>query len=405
MYLDNDDLKRNKGTICYVPAEYYSAYVEKFGDSNITFNVMPISIEENAIYDSAIESIDLNAQIPGNSGVSFSLSEGSSLPDGLTLTDGVISGTPEVIGDFTTEFDICNNDSNIGKLECTFHIVKAEPEVSVTLNKEKVTILDVITENDFTVESNVNGTIEWEGLGEELAEGEVSFAWTFTPDDTNYLPTSGIITVNVELPKIENIQYNASYDLSDYDFEHIRGISVEFSGQVDSTTNGCVVLGNHLLSTALNSNTVNDNTIDIEIDQYSLQSAPDTLTICDWHNTAETLGNIVSVTFYYMEDEEVKVADSSDVLYNSDNAIADHFDLSEYDYENIQSVTLVFDDIVYSGYGAIVTGENGGLPYNFCMNRSNGNFITIDVNGTLSDMLSFSNYYNLKDISYIVLNY
>ena len=102
MYLDNDDLKRNKGTICYVPAEYYSAYVEKFGDSNITFNVMPISIEENAIYDSAIESIDLNAQIPGNSGVSFSLSEGSSLPDGLTLTDGVISGTPEVIGDFTT---------------------------------------------------------------------------------------------------------------------------------------------------------------------------------------------------------------------------------------------------------------------------------------------------------------
>ena len=106
-----------------------------------------------------------------------------------------------------------------------------------------------------------------------------------------------------------------------------------------------------------------------------------------------------------MEDEEVKVADSSDVLYNSDNAIADHFDLSEYDYENIQSVTLVFDDIVYSGYGAIVTGENGGLPYNFCMNRSNGNFITIDVNGTLSDMLSFSNYYNLKDISYIVLNY
>ena len=402
--IKNVDLKPNKGTTCYVPAEYYSAYVEKFGNSNITFNVMPISIEENATYASVIESIDLNAQIPGNADVSFSLSEGSSLPDGLTLADGVISGTPEVTGDFTAEFDILIDDSNVGKLECTFHIAKAEPEVSVTLNKEKVTVLDVITENDFTVEKNVNGKMEWEGLGGELAEGEVSFAWTFTPDDTNYLPASGTVAVNVELPKIEGVQYNVAYDLSEYDFEHIRGISIEFSGQADYTTSGSAVLGNYAFSTALNSNTVSGNNIYIAIDQYSLQSAPDTLTIYDWYNTEATLGDI-TVTFYYMEDEEVELADSSDILYNADNAIADQFDLSEYDHENVKSVTLVFDGVVYSGYGAITVDENGGFPYNFSMNRSKGNSITIDINGTMSDTLTFFNHYNLRNINYIALNY
>lgn len=309
-------------------------------------------------------------------------------------------------GTYKVYYKVVGDDNHFNSAENSVDvtIAKAESEVSVTLKKERVTILNVLTENDFNVESNVDGNIEWEGLGAKLTEGEVSFAWTFTPDDTNYLPTSGTVTVNVELPTIEDIQYNVTYDLSDYDFEHIRGISIKFSGQVDFTTTGYVVLGNHVLSTALNSNTVNGNTIDIAIDQYSLQSAPNTLTIYDWYNTASTLGDIV-VTLYYMEDAEVEIADSSDVLYNADNAIADQFDLSEYDYENVQSVTLVFDGITYSGYGAIITDENGGFPYNFSMNRSNGNFITIDINGTMSDTLIFSNYYNLKDISYIVLNY
>ena len=302
----------------------------------------------------------------------------------------------KVVGD-GEHFDSVENSVDVT-------IAKAEPEVSVTLNKEKVTVLDVITENDFTVEKNVNGKMEWTGLGGKLSEGEVSFAWTFTPDDTNYLPASGTVAVNVELPKIEGVQYNVAYDLSEYDFEHIRGISIEFSGQADYTTSGSAVLGNYAFSTALNSNTVSGNNIYIAIDQYSLQSAPDTLTIYDWYNTEATLGDI-TVTFYYMEDEEVEIADSSDILYNADNAIADQFDLSEYDHENVKSVTLVFDGVVYSGYGAITVDENGGFPYNFSMNRSKGNSITIDINGTMSDTLTFFNHYNLRNINYIALNY
>lgn len=92
-------------------------------------------------------------------------------------------------------------------------------------------------------------------------------------------------------------------------------------------------------------------------------------------------------------------------VHNADNTVADQFDLSEYDFENVKSVTLVFDGIVYSGNGAIITGENGAFPYNFLMNRSNGSSVTTNVNGNLSDTLSFSNYYNLKNLSYIALNY
>lgn len=68
-------------------------------------------------------------------------------------------------------------------------------------------------------------------------------------------------------------------------------------------------------------------------------------------------------------------------------------------------MTLVFDGITYNGNGAVITGEYGNIGYNFNMNRENNYSVTIDVNGGLTDKLSFSNYWNLKELSYIALNY
>lgn len=359
----------------------------------------------------------LKDYVDNENAVRFELAEGSTLPDGLMLTDNMICGIPETSGDYTTTFNVYKNyyaSSHIGTFELTFHIAQATPEISVTLNKSGITTDDVLTEDDFTVESNVPGTVTWDGLGSPLSEGDSVLTWTFTPDDPNYAVATGEISFSVALPDITeetktltltDLQYGVTYDLSEYDCDHICGVSVVFANDADETTNGSIVLGNWVSSTFIGSATVIDKTVNIAIDQYSLPSAIDTLTINDWYNTASTLGTIESVTFYYLDDEETEIADSSVILNNADNETANRFDLSGYDYENVQSVTLVFDGIVYSGSGAIVTGEYGNIIYDFSMDRTSNYSVTIDVNRTLTDTLSFSNYYNLKDLSYIALNY
>ena len=337
----------------------------------------------------------------------YSMVENISVPEGLTITDGIISGIPEAAGDFTTSVPIVANDQYLGTLDYNFHIAQAEPEVSVALNKEKVTTRDVLTEDDFTVESSVPGVVTFENIGSKLPEGETEITWTFTPDSPNYTIVTGTIDINVETYKVEmtDILYGTTIDLSAYDLAHINRVLIKFEGQADSTTNGSIVLGQYVSETVLNNITVNGNTVDINIDQYSLESAPDTLTIYDWYNTASTLGDIESVTFYYIDNEEVNIAEDSVIIQNTDGETNNHFDLSEYDYENVQSVTLVFDGITYGGSGAIISGENNDVRFNFNMDRTNNYSVTVDVNGTLTDSLSFSNYYNLKNLSYIALNY
>lgn len=404
----------------YMPLECYLFFADLRVESNdqLIFEFLPmdtaIDAEMNGVYNEAIEEIELKGSVYDISAVNFEVSEGSSLPAGLDITNGVISGTPEAAGDFTTSFDLSVFNHDFGTLNYTFHIDKVDPVMSVKLKNDKITTKDVLTEKNFIVESSVSGTVTWENLGNELTEGEVVLTWIFTPDDeTNYNSVSGTITINVEAPEIEeeksftltNVQYGTTYDLSEHDCEHISGISIKFANQANSTTNGCVVLGNYVSTTLLNNVTVNGDTIDIAIDQYSLQSALDTFTIYDWYNTAATLGEIESVTFYYTDDEEINIAPDSVILQNSDNETANQFDLSEYDYENVQSVTLVFNGITYNGCGAIITGEYGNIGYNFNMNRTNNYSITIDVNGELTDKLNFSNYWNLKELSYIALNY
>ncbi len=131
------ELKPEKGTICYVPAKYYEAYINKFGNINVTFRITPISIEQTVALGSDIQPIDLNESVSNAEGVVFSVTEGSELPAGITIENGVISGTPEALGDFTTTFDISKNDTVIGTADVKIHVEGAFcVEITGTYNEE-----------------------------------------------------------------------------------------------------------------------------------------------------------------------------------------------------------------------------------------------------------------------------
>ncbi|MBR0483598.1 MAG: leucine-rich repeat domain-containing protein, partial [Oscillospiraceae bacterium] len=463
LYTDPDELNWNSPyadfnteTICYVPAKYYFAYVDNHGTevsdfymkAKVTFRPIEAvpEAELTATYNSAVEEVALTdyVDVPAEN-ISFVLTENSELPAGLTMNENfVISGTPKTAGNFTTTFDIYLHDYDsdietpeiplddfdmttdssedalyIGTLTLTSHIAKAEPEMHIKLKKSKVTSKDILSQDDFTVNSNVEGSVIWDNLGNALTEGETKLNWTFIPDDSEHYETvSGEIVVNVESPEEEpqafeakrtfsvagGIQYGVTYDLSNYDFEHITGVSVKFKGQTDSTTRGSIVLGNWVSSTVLSSDTVSeDGTVNISFDQYALTSPVNTLTINDWYHTSETLGEIESVTFYYIEDEKVSVPENAVVLDNINNA--NQFDLSAYDYKNIKAITMVFDGIIYGGNGALFTGQYNNIAYHFDMNRTDSYTKTIEVNGNVTSTLNFYNYWNLANLDYIVLGY
>ena len=97
---------------------------------------MPISIEQTVALGSDIQSIDLNESVSNAEGVVFSVTEGSELPAGITFENGVISGTPEALGDFTTTFDISKNDTVIGTADVKIHVEGAfSAEITGTYNE------------------------------------------------------------------------------------------------------------------------------------------------------------------------------------------------------------------------------------------------------------------------------
>ncbi len=187
------------------------------------------------------------------------------------------------------------------------------------------------------------------------------------------------------------IAYNTTYSLSDYNWKYLTGVEITFKEDVPSYCCGDVFIGDHAVKQTLNSETISGNKISFAFEQYKLDSAPDTFTICNYYS----LGEIESVVFSYMANDRIEVPEDAVVIKNIDNK----FSLSE--YENVDSLTLVFDDIVYFGGGAIVT-KNWDF-YNFTMNRSNANYITIDVENLTND-IEFYNYWIPANLDYIILN-
>lgn len=102
----------------------------------VSLNFQDQTLNNGIVGDLYYESVDFAT---GSNITTYSLKPGSELPDGLSLTDGVISGTPTTSG--TSEFIIIADALDAEEpVEATFTIYVQEEGTTVTLTYEDLTL-------------------------------------------------------------------------------------------------------------------------------------------------------------------------------------------------------------------------------------------------------------------------
>ena len=157
------------------------------------------------VYGQDMNKIDLrdyvkNTDVVGE--VTVKVATGSTLPDGMKLHNGKISGKPakayedgrEVTFTFTAE------NGSTANLTLLFLVAKADPTVEVAVSGDSHTEGDLVSELKLILsENSTKGVVKLVSEIKALVAGKNTFTWKFTPEDeNNYHTVTGTVVVNAQ---------------------------------------------------------------------------------------------------------------------------------------------------------------------------------------------------------------
>ena len=157
------------------------------------------------VYGQDMNKIDLrdyvkNTDVVGE--VSVKIATGSTLPDGMKLHNGKISGKPakayedgrEVTFTFTAENGSTEN------LMLLFLVEKADPTVEVAVSGDLHTEGDLVKDLELILSGNsTKGVVELVSEIKALVAGKNTLTWKFMPEDeNNYHTVTGTVVVNAQ---------------------------------------------------------------------------------------------------------------------------------------------------------------------------------------------------------------
>ena len=157
------------------------------------------------VYGQDMSKIDLrdyvkNTDVVGE--VTVKVATGSTLPDGMKLDNGKISGKPAKAYEDSKEvtFTFTAENGSTANLTLLFLVEKADPTVEVAVSGDSHTEGDLVGELELILsENSTKGVVELVSEIKALVAGKNTFTWKFTPEDeNNYHTVTGTVVVNAQ---------------------------------------------------------------------------------------------------------------------------------------------------------------------------------------------------------------
>ena len=157
------------------------------------------------VYGQDMSKIDLrdyvkNTDVVGE--VTVKVATDSTLPDGMKLDNGKISGKPAKAYEDSKEvtFTFTAENGNTANLTLLFLVAKADPTVEVSVSGDSHTEGDLVSELKLILsENSTKGVVELVSEIKALVAGKNTFTWKFMPEDeNNYNMVTGTVVVNAQ---------------------------------------------------------------------------------------------------------------------------------------------------------------------------------------------------------------